>query len=71
MVKINRQFVSVLAADCVEFSKHMLDDEDQTLESLKSCRSIIDGYIEDHGGRIFHTAGDSVLAEFKRVLSDE
>lgn len=68
MVKINRQFVSVLAADCVEFSKHMLDDEDQTLESLKSCRSIIDGYIEDHGGRIFHTAGDSVLAEFKSPI---
>ena len=68
MVKINRQFVSVLAADCVEFSKHMFDDEDQTLESLKSCRSIIDGYIEDHGGRIFHTAGDSVLAEFKSPI---
>jgi len=46
----------------------MLDNEDQTLESLKSCRSIIDGYIEDHGGRIFHTAGDSVLAEFKSPI---
>jgi adenylate cyclase len=68
MTKVNRQFVSVLAADCVEFSKHMLDNEDQTLESLKSCRSIIDGYIEDHGGRIFHTAGDSVLAEFKSPI---
>lgn len=68
MTKVNRQFVSVLAADCVEFSKHMLDNEDQTLESLKSCRSIIDGYIKDHGGRIFHTAGDSVLAEFKSPI---
>jgi adenylate cyclase len=68
MTKVNRQFVSVLAADCVEFSKHMLDNEDQTLESLKSCRSIIDGYIEGHGGRIFHTAGDSVLAEFKSPI---
>ena len=68
MTKVNRQFVSVLAADCVEFSKHMLDNEDQTLESLKSCRSIIDGYIEDHGGRIFHTACDSVLAEFKSPI---
>ena len=68
MTKVNRQFVSVLATDCVEFSKHMLDNEDQTLESLKSCRSIIDGYIEDHGGRIFHTAGDSVLAEFKSPI---
>ena len=68
MAEINRQFVSIVAADCVEFSKHMLDDEELTLESLKSCRMIIDGYIMDYGGRIFHTAGDSVLAEFKSPI---
>lgn len=68
MAEINRQFVSIVAADCVEFSKHMLDDEEMTLESLKSCRMIIDGYIKDYGGRIFHTAGDSVLAEFKSQI---
>ena len=42
----------------------MAENEEGTLSSLNSCRSIIDEYIEKHGGRIFHTAGDSVLAEF-------
>ena len=42
----------------------MLENEDKTLDSLNACREIIDGFIAKHGGRIFHTAGDSVLAEF-------
>ena len=42
----------------------MLDNEEKTLSSLNSCRDIIDSFISKHGGRIFHTAGDSVLAEF-------
>lgn len=64
MSDIKRKFACILATDCVGFSKHMGDDEDGTLESLKTCRKIIDQVIHDHGGRIFHTAGDSVLAEF-------
>ena len=64
MAKVNRKFATILATDCVSFSKHMTENEQGTLSSLNSCRSIIDEYIEKHGGRIFHTAGDSVLAEF-------
>jgi class 3 adenylate cyclase len=43
-------------------------DEEGTLVSLKACREIIDNLIEEHGGRIFHTAGDSVLAEFNSTV---
>ena len=64
MSDIKRKFACILATACVGFSKHMRDDEDGTLKSLKTCRKIIDQVIHDHGGRIFHTAGDSVLAEF-------
>ena len=64
MSEVQRKFATILATDCVSFSKHMAENEEGTLSSLKSCRSIIDEYIEKHGGRIFHTAGDSVLAEF-------
>ena len=32
--------------------------------NLQARRKIIDGLIEQKGGRIFNTAGDSVLAEF-------
>ena len=61
MSQIERKFATILATDCVSFSKHMTENEEGTLSSLNSCRSIIDEYIEQHGGRIFHTAGDSVV----------
>ena len=64
MSEVYRKFVTILAADCVGFSKHMLADEEKTLFSLNTCREIIDAFITKHGGRIFHTAGDSVLADF-------
>ena len=52
-----RKFVTIVAVDCVGFSKHMLDNEETTLSSLNACREIIDAFIFKHGGRIFHTAG--------------
>ena len=64
MGSIQRRFATILATDCVGFSKHMSSNEEATLESLKSCREIIDDSIKKYGGTIFHTAGDSVLAEF-------
>ena len=64
MGDVKRKFATILATDCVGFSKHMLEDEQATFESLNACREIIDSLIEQHGGRIFHTAGDSVLADF-------
>ena len=68
MSEVQRKFATILATDCVSFSKHMAKNEEGTLSSLNSCRSIIDEYIEKHGGRIFHTAGDSVLAEFNSPI---
>jgi adenylate cyclase len=68
MSKVNRRLATILATDCVGFSKFMEADEEGTLLSLKACRAIIDNLIEEHGGRIFHTAGDSVLAEFNSTV---
>ena len=64
MAKANRKLATILATDCVDFSKHMESEEELTLINLKACRSLIDPFIEEYGGRIFHTAGDSVIAEF-------
>tara|TARA_B100000965_G_scaffold312702_1_gene272521 strand:- start:484 stop:2184 length:1701 start_codon:yes stop_codon:yes gene_type:complete len=47
----------------------MEKDEEKTLKNLKDCRSIIDPYIEEYGGKIFYTAGDSVIAEFASPVS--
>ena len=64
MTNIKRRLATILATDCVDFSKHMELDEVSTLSGLNACRVIIDSNIKDFGGRIFHTAGDSVIAEF-------
>ena len=64
MSQIKRKLATILATDCVGFSKHMETQEEKTLSSLKACRDIIDPLILKYSGRIFHTAGDSVIAEF-------
>ena len=52
MSNVNRKLTSILAADCFGFSSLMEKNEEQTLENLKACRSIIDPYIEEFGGKI-------------------
>ncbi len=47
----------------------METDEEGTLATLSAHRTITDELIAQHGGRIFNTAGDSVLAEFASVFS--
>jgi class 3 adenylate cyclase len=63
-----RKLTSILAADVVGYSRMMGVDEDGTYELLGKCRKIIDRNIEHHGGRIFNTAGDSVMAEFTSTV---
>ncbi|MEC9371184.1 MAG: adenylate/guanylate cyclase domain-containing protein, partial [Pseudomonadota bacterium] len=55
---------AILAADVVGFSKMMGENEDRTLRNLKACRSLSDEAITLNHGRIFGSAGDSVIAEF-------
>jgi len=59
-----RKLVAILAADVVGFSKKMGENEDRTLSNLKACRSLTDEAIKLNHGRIFGSAGDSVIAEF-------
>ena len=66
--KLTRKLAVILATDCVGFSKMMDQHEELTLQNIKMCRQIIDPTIEENGGRIFHTAGDSVIAEFNSVV---
>lgn len=40
----------------------MAHDEVATLARLKVCRAIVDELIASNRGRIFNTAGDSVIA---------
>ncbi len=63
-----RKLAVILATDVVGYSTKMEENEDQTLKNLKVCRSIIDGLVEEYHGRIFNTAGDSVLVEFQSAV---
>jgi len=63
-----RKLAVILATDVVGYSTKMEENEDQTLKNLKVCRNIIDGLVEEHHGRIFNTAGDSVLVEFQSAV---
>ena len=67
--KIERKIAVIFAADVVGYSQHMKNNEDNTLKSFKSCRKILDRLLEEHGGLIFNTAGDSILAEFTSAVS--
>ena len=62
--KPRRKLAAILAADVVGFSKKMGENEDRTLRNLKACRTLTDESIEAHHGRVFGSAGDSVIAEF-------
>ena len=61
---MERRLAAILAADVVGYSRLMGEDEEATLRNLKAYRAIIDGLIGAHRGRVFGSAGDSVLAEF-------
>jgi class 3 adenylate cyclase len=62
--RVQRRLAAILAADVVGYSRLMGEDEEATLATLKACPGILDALIAQHGGRIFGTAGDSIIAEF-------
>jgi TolB-like protein/lipopolysaccharide biosynthesis regulator YciM len=68
MNKVERKLSAILAMDVVGFSKMMSANEEQTLELLTERRTMIDKIIEENHGKIFSTAGDSVVAEFDSAV---
>ena len=66
---INRKIAVIFATDVVGYSTSMEANEVQTLKNLKACKKILDDLFIQHGGHVFNTAGDSVLAEFSSAVS--
>ena len=62
--QVHRKLATIFAADVVGYSRLTGADEEGTLKTLKTYREILDRLIARHEGRIFGTAGDSVIAEF-------
>ena len=59
-----RKMAAIFAADVVGYSKLMAQNEKLTLFRLKETRKTTDEIIKNLNGRIFSTAGDSIMAEF-------
>ena len=65
---VERKLAAIFAADVAEYSRLMGRDEVGTLRRLQAYRVILDRLIAEHHGRIFNTAGDSVVADFASAL---
>ncbi len=65
---VERKLAAIFAADIAGYSRLMGADEAGTFARLKSCRELIDRLIAEHRGRIFNTAGDSIVADFASAV---
>jgi adenylate cyclase len=61
---VERKLAAIFAADIEGYSRLMGRDEVGTLDRLKAYRTIIDGLIAGHRGRIFNT----VIADFPSAV---
>ena len=66
--KFKRKLTAILSADVKGYSRLMGEDEEGTIRTLNAYLAIIDGFIQQHRGRVVATGGDSVLAEFASVV---
>src|SRR5215510_2752238 len=65
---VKRRLAAILAADVAGYSRMVAEDEEATLRTLGAYRSTIGDLVAEHGGRIFGTAGDSIIAEFASAV---
>ncbi len=59
-----RKLAAILAADVAGYSRLMGVDEEATHRRLGEYRDVMSERVVHHGGRVFGTAGDSVVADF-------
>src|SRR5437763_2689519 len=66
---VERKVAAIFAADVVGYSRLMSLDGVGTIARLKAARGVVDATSAEHRGRIFHTAGDSVMADFASAVA--
>ena len=65
---MKRKIAAIVAADVAGYSRLVAEDEEATIGRLAAYRDIYDDIVRQYGGRIFNTAGDSVLSEFESAV---
>jgi len=62
---LERRQVGILYADVAAYSRLTEQDEEGTHHRLVKCMEIMVACVEARQGRVVHTAGDAILAEFR------
>ena len=63
---MDRRLTVIMAADVVGYSRLMEADEESTVAALNDKKEIIAELVNSYNGRMFGTAGDSIMVEFAR-----
>lgn len=63
-----RKLIAILSADVKGYSRMMQDDEDSTIRTLTTYRSVISNLIQKFRGHVVDATGDNMLAEFTSVV---
>jgi adenylate cyclase len=63
-----RRLAAILMADVVGFSKMMERDEEGTTSLILEFHAHVRETVEQHGGRVVGTAGDSVFGDFDSIV---
>ena len=66
--RLDRKVTVILATDVAAYSKHVEQDESLTIKTYSEREAVLLKLIKDFRGRVFNTAGDSVLAEFASAV---
>jgi adenylate cyclase len=63
-----RKLTAILSADVEGYSRLMGQNEEQTIRTLTSYRTIISNLVQEYRGRVVDTPGDNILAENSSVV---
>ena len=63
-----RKLTSIFSADAVGYSRLMGKDEEATVRTLTSYRSVISTLIKQYNGTVIDSPGDNLMAEFVSVV---
>jgi TolB-like protein/class 3 adenylate cyclase/Flp pilus assembly protein TadD len=65
---LERKLAVILASDVAGYSRLVAANEESTIATLGIYSSIIGELVAEHGGRVFGSAGDSLVAEFQSAV---
>src|SRR5262245_6413246 len=70
MVQPDRRLVPIVSLDVVGYSRLVQRNERQTLRLVQRTYDfLVNRTIGNHGGKVFKTMGDGLLAEFNSVVA--